>query len=327
MRLAISGSIATDHLMTFPGRFTDQLVPDHLDHLSLSFLVDDLEVRRGGVAANVAFGLGRLGLAPRLVGAVGADFDEYRVWLQTNGVDTDHVRVFEERRTARFMCTTDQDQNQVASFYAGAMSEAVRIDLVDLVDGSSGPDLVLVAPNAPDAMLRHTRQCAELGLPFAADPSQQLARLGREEARLLVTGARWLFTNAYEAALLQELSGWSEQEILSRVGTWIVTHGADGVRTATADGVRQSFRAVPSHSVVDPTGAGDAFRAGFLAATSWGLTPDAAVPLGCALATEALETVGCQLYRATPEDLLARVTATYGQSVGDELAVHLARCR
>lgn len=327
MRIAITGSIATDHLMTFPGRFTDHLVPDRLDHLSLSFLVDDLDVRRGGVAANIAFGLGRLGLTPFLVGAVGADFDDYRVWLKDNGVDTEHVHVSGRLSTARFTCTTDQDQNQLASFYSGAMAEAARIDLVALFDRTGGLDLVLIAPNAPDAMLRHTRQCAELGIPFAADPSQQLARLTLDEVRLLVTGARWLFTNAYEAALLVELSGWSREEILSRVGAWIVTHGAEGVHLDTADGGRATFPAVPSGGVADPTGAGDAFRAGFLAAIGWGLTPDAAVPLGCALATQALETVGSQLYRANARDLLARVTATYGESVGTVLAPHLERLR
>ncbi|MFS0697247.1 carbohydrate kinase family protein [Streptomyces nitrosporeus] len=323
MRIAITGSIATDHLMTFPGRFTEQLVPGGLGHLSLSFLADDLEVRRGGVAANIAFGLGRMGLTPHLVGAVGADFDDYRSWLEENGVDTGYVRVSSRLHTARFTCTTDQDQNQIATFYAGAMAEAARIDLTGLAARPGGLDLVLVAPDAPDAMIRHTRRCAELGVAFAADPSQQLARLTRDEARLLVTGARWLFTNAYEAGLLAELSGWDREEILSRVGAWIVTHGADGVRMATAGGVRESFPAVPSGSVVDPTGAGDAFRAGFLAATSWGFAPDTAVPLGCALAAEALEAVGSQLYRASGKDLLARVTATYGEFVGARLAPHL----
>ncbi|WP_093802513.1 carbohydrate kinase family protein [Streptomyces sp. Wb2n-11] len=323
MRLVITGSIATDHLATFPGRFADQLIPDQLSHISLSFLVDDLEVRRGGVAANIAFGLGLLGLAPCLVGSVGPDFDEYRVWLKEHGVDTEHVRVSSRHRTARFMCTTDQDQNQIASFYAGAMAEAARIDLCGVVGGTGGTGLVLVAPNAPEAMIRHTRQCAELGVPFAADPSQQLPRLTRDEVRLLVSGARWLFTNDYEAALLAELSGWTRQEILSRVGAWITTRGAHGVTLATAGGAQQSFPAVPSAAVADPTGVGDAFRAGFLAGTSWGLPVEVAIPLGCAMATRALETVGPQQYTVSPADLLTRVADTYGDQVRDRIALCL----
>ncbi|WP_406730617.1 carbohydrate kinase family protein [Streptomyces sp. NBC_01794] len=323
MRLAITGSIATDHLATFPGRFADQLIPDQLSHISLSFLVDDLEVRRGGVAANIAFGLGLLGLTPYLVGAVGPDFDEYRIWLKEHGVDTEHVRVSSRSRTARFMCTTDQDQNQIASFYAGAMAEAAQIDLSVISGRTGGVDLVLVAPNTPEAMIRHRRQCEELGVPFAADPSQQLARLTRDEVRLLVTGALWLFTNDYEAALLSELSGWTREEILSRVGAWITTRGADGVTLATADGTEESFPAVPSAAVADPTGVGDAFRAGFLAGTSWGLAVDVAIPLGCAMATRALETVGSQQYTVSPTDLLTRISDTYGGQVGARLAPYL----
>lgn len=322
MRLAITGSIATDHLATFPGRFADQLIPDRLSHISLSFLVDDLEVRRGGVAANIAFGLGLLGLTPCLVGSVGPDFDEYRIWLKEHGVDTEHVWVSSRHGTARFMCTTDQDQNQIASFYAGAMAEAAQIDL-SVVVRKTGTDLVLVAPNAPEAMIRHTRQCAELGVPFAADPSQQLARLTRDEVRLLVSGARWLFTNEYEAALLAELSGWTREEILSRVCAWIITRGVHGVTLATADGTEDSFPAVPSAAVADPTGVGDAFRAGFLAGTSWGLPVDVAIPLGCAMATRALETVGSQQYTVSPADLLTRVAVTYGERVRARVAPYL----
>src|SRR6476620_8062665 len=175
MKIAVTGSIATDHLMHFPGRFADQLIADQLDKVSLSFLVDDLVIRRGGVAANIAFGLGQLGLRPALVGAVGADFADYRSWLERHGVDCDSVHVSEVAHTARFVCTTDEDLNQIASFYAGAMVEARNIELAPVAQRLGGLDLVMISPNDPVAMVRHTDECRERGYPFAADPSQQLA--------------------------------------------------------------------------------------------------------------------------------------------------------
>ena len=323
MRLAITGSIATDHLATFPGRFTDQLIPDQLAHVSLSFLVDDLEVRRGGVAANIAFGLGSLGLGPYLVGAAGEDFAEYELWLKAHGVHTEHVRRSTGLQTARFMCTTDEDHNQIASFYAGAMAEAPLIDLRDVARRMGGADLVLVSPNAPEAMLRHTRECREERFPFAADPSQQLARLSRDEVRDLLYGASYLFTNAYESALLLELSGWTRQEVLGQLGTWITTRGAEGVLVESEGARPLTFPAVPTAEAVDPTGVGDAFRAGFLAALSWGLPVSAAVPLGCALATTALETVGPQQYTVSAPDLCSRIERTYGSPAARLIAPHL----
>lgn len=220
MRIAVTGSIATDHLMTFPGWFSEQLLADRLDKVSLSFLADNLEVRRGGVAANIAFGLGVLGLRPALVGAVGADFEPYRVWLKDHGVDTDSVRVSESLHTARFVCTTDRAQNQIATFYAGAMAEAREIDLRSVVARTGRLELVLVSPDDPEAMLRHTRTCRDLGIPFAADPSQQLARLDGEQVRELVDGARFLFTNEYETALLLEKTGWTEADVLPWERRW-----------------------------------------------------------------------------------------------------------
>ncbi|MEU9147945.1 carbohydrate kinase family protein [Streptomyces sp. NPDC048349] len=313
MRIAVTGSIATDHLMAFPGRFVDQLLPDQLEHVSLSFLVDSLEVRRGGVAANIAYGLGGLGLAPVLAGAVGVDFHEYEVWLKEHGVDTGGVYVSDTCQTARFMCMTDEDSNQIASFYAGAMAEAAEIDLRTLTGPGDPPvDLVLVSPNDPAAMVRHTRQCRGLGIPFAADPSQQLARLDGDEVRELVTGARWLFTNAYEAALLRERTGWDEQEILERVGIWVTTLGADGVRIERKGEPALTVPAVPDVRPQDPTGVGDAFRAGFLAAVSWYLPLETAAQLGCAMAALVLEAVGSQDYEVDGERLLATVETVYG---------------
>ncbi|MEU3609280.1 carbohydrate kinase family protein [Streptomyces sp. NPDC035033] len=323
MRIAVTGSIATDHLMTFPGRFGEQLLADRLDRVSLSFLADSLEVRRGGVAANIAFGLGVLGLRPVLVGAVGADFEPYRVWLKDHGVDTDAVRVSETLHTARFVCTTDRDQNQIATFYAGAMAEARAIDLREVAARTGRLDLVLVSPDDPEAMLRHTRACRDLGIPFAADPSQQLARLDGDQVRELVDGARFLFTNEYETALLLERTGWTETEVLRRTGAWVTTHGEAGVRIRGEGRAPLAVPAVPVPRVADPTGVGDAFRAGFLAGFLSGVPERCAAQLGCAVAATVLDHVGTQEYTLRREPLLDRIRTTYGVGCTATLVPHL----
>ncbi|WP_405962017.1 carbohydrate kinase family protein [Streptomyces sp. NBC_00723] len=323
MRIAVTGSIATDHLMVFPGRIADQLLPDQLAHVSLSFLVDRLEVRRGGVAANIAFGLGGFGLSPLLVGAVGTDFAEYEVWLKEHGVDTTGVRVCAERQTARFMCITDEDANQIAAFYAGAMTQAHDIDLPALFTGPDRPGLVLISPNDPSAMLRHTAQCRALGIPFAADPSQQLARLDGDQVRALVDGATWLFTNEYEAALLKERTGFAHDDVLEAAGTWVTTLGEKGVRIERAGQSPLVVPAVPDTVTSDPTGVGDAFRAGFLAAVSHRVPLEAAARLGNALAAVVLGAVGSQSYEVDPAQLSAVVERTYGPRAAGPLAAVL----
>ena len=319
MRIAVTGSIATDHLMTFPGRFVEQLLPDQLASLSVSFLVEDLDVRRGGVAANITFGMGALGLAPLLVGAVGSDFADYRAWLERHGVDTSGVRVSELRHTARFVCTTDADNNQIASFYPGAMSEAREIELAAL-----GPiDLVVISPNDPAAMLRHTEECRERGIAFVADPSQQLSSLDGEQVRTLVDGAEWLLTNAYEAALIEHKTGWSGEEVLARVGARVTTHGADGTVVTSRDSEPVQVPVVPPRTVADPTGAGDAFRAGFLSSRSWGLGVERSAQVGSLVATLCLETVGPQEYEIEAADALERVREVYGDEAAAEISPHL----
>ncbi|MFD9409344.1 carbohydrate kinase family protein [Streptomyces sp. NPDC059989] len=327
MRIAVSGSIATDHLMVFPGRFTDHLIQDRLDKISLSFLVDDLEIRHGGVAANIAYGLGGLGQAPVLVGAAGSDFAEYRVRLKQQGVDTDFVHISSERQTARFMCLTDREEHQIASFYSGAMAEAAGIDLRQVVERAGDIGVVVISPNDPEAMLRHTDQARSMGIPFAADPSQQLARLDREEARHLVTGARWLFTNEYEASLLQERTGWRHADILSCTGVWLTTLGERGVRMEAAGERAREVPAVPPDMIADPTGAGDAFRAGFLASVSWGEGLDLSARVGCAVASLSLEALGAQGYAFDAKTLLRRIGDSYGEASARAAAAHLESVR
>jgi adenosine kinase len=323
VRIAVTGSIATDHLMNFPGRFAEQLLPDQLANLSLSFLVDELVVRRGGVAANIAFGLARLGLHPLLVGAVGEDFADYRSWLERAGVDTTAVQVSELAHTARFVCTTDQDQCQIASFYPGAMAEARGIELAPVADRVGGLDLVLVSPNDPEAMLRHSAECRDRGYPLAADPSQQLAFLNGEQIRSLIDGAHYLFCNEYEKGLLESKTGWSDAEVLERVQVRVTTRDARGVLIETGAGERFEIPVVPAEHISDPTGVGDAFRAGFLTGLSWELSLERAAQVGCLLATLVLETVGPQEYEVHPAELLGRFRDAYGAEAADEVAPHL----
>ncbi|WP_041993343.1 carbohydrate kinase family protein [Streptomyces sp. AcH 505] len=319
-RVLVTGSIATDHLMTYPGRFAEQLLTGQLESVSLSFLADTLEIRRGGVGANIALGLARLGLAPVLAGSAGADFADYGAWLAGQGVDVTPVRVSDTLHTARFVCTTDADHNQIATFYAGAMAEARHISLTRTVAGTGRPELVLIAPDDPEAMLRHTTEARAAGLPFAADPSQQLARLDRGATRRLVDGARHLFTNAYEAGLLRERTGWTDEQVLAHVDTWVVTRGADGVDLLRAGEAPLRVPAVPTDVPAEPTGVGDAFRAGFLAGLSWSLPAAAAARLGCAVATVVLETVGTQDYQLNADELLLRVKRAHGEPAAAELA-------
>ncbi|TDE14010.1 carbohydrate kinase family protein [Jiangella asiatica] len=319
MRFAVTGSIATDYLMVFPGRFTDQLVADRLDQVSLSFLIDRLDVRRGGVAANIAYGLGSLGLRPVLVGAVGQDFEEYRAWLEENGVDTASVRVSDERHTARYLCTSDSMNNQIASFYTGAMAETREIDLAEVAARDGGIDHVIIGASDPEGMVRHTEQCRELGLPFTADFSQQIARMSGDEVASLVPGARYLFTNEYEAGLLMEKTGWSHEQVLARVGSWMTTLGSGGARLETTGTAPVTVPCVPAKRELDPTGIGDAFRAGFFAAISWGVAPDQAMRTGCLLATIVLEARGPQEYRLDRAVFVRRMADAYGEDAAAQV--------
>ena len=321
MRIAVTGSIATDHLMTFPGRFVEQLMPDKLDKVALSFLVDGLEIRRGGVAANIAFGLGCLGQRPLLVGTVGRDFAEYRSWLEAHGVDTSGVRESTLHHTARYIATTDTDLNQIASFYPGAMGEDSEIDLSDLAGRT---DLVLIGASDPDAMFSFTAQCRELGLAFAADTSWQLARLDGDQVAELVAGAAYLFSNEYEAELIVHKSGWTSDELTAQVGIRVTTLGSAGARVEVAGEPPVEVGALPDAAPREPTGAGDAFRSGFLAAVSWGLSLERAAQLGNMIAVHALETTGTQEYELKPAELAARLSAAYGPQAGEDVAAHFS---
>jgi adenosine kinase len=323
MRIAVTGSIATDHLMMFEGKFTDTLIADKLHKLSVSFLVGNLEIRRGGVAGNISFGLGCLGLRPLLVGSVGPDFAEYREWLESHGVNTSGVRTSGTRHTARFTATNDETGNQIASFYPGAMSEDGEIDIIALVNAHA-VDLVVIGAGDPGAMQRFTSECRAARVRFAADFSQQVAFLDGASIRTLIEGAAYLFCNEYEEAAIEQKTGWSSEDILDRVETRIITLGAAGARVERRGEPSVLVGPVSDATFVEPTGAGDAFRSGFLAATAWGLPTERAIQLGNLLAVHALETVGPQEYEITADSLADRAKRAYGPEAAADLAVHLS---
>ncbi|WP_313408141.1 carbohydrate kinase family protein [Aeromicrobium sp.] len=325
MHLAIAGSVATDHLQTFDGKFSDSLVPDQLDKLAVSFLVDDLDVRRGGCAANISFGLGSLGLHPTLVAAVGRDFVDqgYRAWLENAGVDCARLLISPTLHTALCTITTDAAHAQIVTFYPGAMAQARQIDIAQL-HADTPIDLLLIGPDDPEGMLRHTRAARELAIPFAADPSQQLAWADGELIADLIDGAAYLFSNDYEAALIAKKTGWSDEDIAERVGVRVVTHGKDGCVVHAADGTRHEVPAVDGVTAVDPTGVGDSFRAGFLAGVAAGLDLQRAAQVGCTIAASVVETIGTQEYRLDREGFLDRVGSTYGDQARADIGSALS---
>jgi adenosine kinase len=318
--IAVFGSIATDHLMHFPGKFAEQLVAEQLDRISLSFLVDDLAIHKGGSGANIAFALGVLGQAPLLVGAVGSDFGEYRDWLTAHGVDCSAILVCDDVHTARFVCTTDDDMRQIGSFYSGAMARSGEVPLASFADRV---DLVLVGATDPGAMVSLTEECRAAGKPFVADVSQQVTRMDGPEIRRLVEGARYLMTNDYEWDLLQQKTGWTDAQVAERVDIRITTHGENGVHVIGRDTGELKVGVVPETAKVDPTGVGDAFRAGFLAATSGGLSLERSAQLGALIAVQVLETEGAQEWTWDRALGVERLRDAYGPTAAEEISAVL----
>jgi adenosine kinase len=258
-----------------------------------------------------------------LVSAVGSDFTDYRSWLERHGVDCESIYVSEVAQTARFVCTTDEVQNQIASFYAGAMSESRNIEISPIVTRIKSEPIVLIGPDDPEAMIRHTDECRQKGFVFAADPSQQLARMDGESIRLLIEGAKYLFTNEYESALTEQKTGWSADQILQKVEHRIITLGKKGARIESRDGRVVEIGCPKERVLADPTGVGDGFRAGFLGGVALGLDLERAAEVGATLATLVIENVGPQEYRFEKEDFVARITQAYGPIAASEISAVL----
>jgi adenosine kinase len=301
-------------------------VTEQLDRVSLSFLVEDLQIRRGGIAPNICFGLAALGLEPLLVGSVGEDFGDYRAWLERHGVRTWPIRVSETQHTARFICTTDSVNAQIGSFYTGAMAEARQIELQPIAERAGGLDLVVISPNDPEAMLRHTDECRSRGLDFVADPSQQMAWLDGPKIKRLIDGATYLFSNDYEDGLITQKTGWSHEEVLQRVAVRVITRGAKGSSVEIAGEPRLEVPVAREVARVDPTGVGDAYRAGFLAGLAWKVPLERCAQLGSLLATYAIEVVGTQEYRFDGT-FLTRFEDAYGAAAAAQIAPHLDQLR
>ena len=323
MKIAVAGSIARDHLMTFPGNFTDAIVADSLETLSLSFLVNDLDIRRGGTGANIAFGLGVLGINPLLITAAGRDFDDYQAWLNRHGVDTSHVRISKELLTATFSCTTDLSQRQIASFFPGAMIEGREIELAPILEKSGKFDLFIISPDDPEAMIRHTESAKEYGINFIADPSQTLASISGENIRKLISGAKYLFMNEYELELTLKKTGWSDGELLDAVEVRVTTLGGKGSRVESRGSKAIEIGVPQIREIVDPTGVGDSYRAGFVAGLAWGLSHERCGQIGATIAAYCLETKGTQEYRFEKNEFIERLGKTYGREASEEVAANL----
>ncbi|NOR83442.1 MAG: carbohydrate kinase family protein [Ardenticatenales bacterium] len=303
MRIIVSGSIAFDYLMSFPGRFREHILPDQIDHLSVSFLVDSMEKRRGGVAANIAYTLALLGERPLVMATAGRDFAEYRAWLEAQGVDTGAIVEIPDLFTASFFVTTDLDNNQVASFYTGAMALAHQLSIAEHAAGRA--DLVIISPDDPRAMVKRAQECVALGIPYVYDPSQQIIRLSPEELAAGIAHCFLLIVNEYEFDMIQKKTGWTEAEVLTRAGGLIITMGDRGSNLRIGGEEHQIPIVLPTR-IADPTGVGDAFRGGLLRGYSLGLPWDVSGRMGSLAAAYVMDNVGTQSHRYSPAEFAAR---------------------
>ena len=310
MDILLTGSVAYDYLMTFPGHFKEQILPERLESISLSFLVESMSKQRGGIAPNIAYTMALLGERPRVMATVGEDFMEYRQWLDSKGVDTSLMEVVPGEFTASFFATTDRISAQIASFYPGAMGHSSKQSLKTL---DKKPDLVIVSPSAPDAMMKFPAECRELGIPYLYDPSQQVLRLEGEELARDMEGAQFLFCNDYEFGLISKKTGWSLDQILGHVKVLVITRGKDGADLYN-DGQSVHIPTVPEDEIVDPTGVGDAFRGGFLAGYSRGLDWKLCGEIGSLAAVYCLEQNGPQSHEYTRKDFVDRFRKHFDDS-------------
>jgi len=308
MNIIITGSVAYDYLMTFPGLFQEYFIPDKLEHISLSFLVDSMVKRRGGIAPNIAYTLALLGGKPRVMATVGEDFAEYRAHLEEIGVDTSLMKVIPSEFTASFFCNTDQSNAQIASFYPGAMDHAGQLSFYDL---DQKPDWVVISPNAPDAMVKYPRECLALDIPYLYDPSQQIPRMTGEDLLEGVEGASALMVNDYEFELIKKSTGMDQSDMLKGTRFMVVTRGEDGASIYVDDEEIRIPVVVPKE-IVDPTGVGDAFRGGFLTGLSHNLDWETCGKIGVLAATYCLEHEGPQEHRYSAQDFAARFRDHFG---------------
>jgi len=304
MTLVVTGSIAFDYLMSFPGKFTEHFLPEHMHRVSLSFLVDSMDKRRGGCAPNIAYTLALLGERPLVMGTAGQDFGDYRSWMEAAGIDTTYVKVVPDKFTASFFCSTDQDNNQIASFYTGAMANAGELSF-RTIPGLRDVGLVIISPNDPAAMVQYAQECSTLGVRYIWDPGQQCARMDGGQLAEGISGAFMVIVNDYELELLRQKTGFSEADIERQVELLVVTRGEHG-STVISKGTRFDVPAVPPARIADPTGVGDAFRGGFMKGLADRAPYDVCARMGSVAATFALEYLGGTTHAYTREEFDAR---------------------
>ena len=307
MKIVVTGSIAFDYLMSFPGKFTEHILPEHINRVSLSFLVDSMDKRRGGCAPNIAYTLALLGERPTIMATAGEDFGDYRRWLEAAGVDTSLVKEVPGKFTASFFCSTDTQNNQIASFYTGAMANAAELSFRD----ASGCGLAIISPNDPEAMLQYADECRGLGVPFIFDPGQQCARLGGEELQHGLRGARVLICNDYEFELIREKTNQTLDDVLGHVEVLVITRGEKGA-TVMTDGGSFDVPAVAPEREADPTGVGDAYRGGFMKGLARGAELLTCARLGSVAATYALEHLGGNSHSYSWPEFVARYEKHFG---------------
>ena len=308
MRLIVTGSIAYDYLMSFPGKFTEHFLPEHFSRVSLSFLVDSMDKRRGGCAPNIAYTLALLGERPALMATAGQDFGEYRQWLEAAGVDTSLVTEIPDKFTASFFCSTDEANNQIASFYTGAMAHAAELSFRTV-----GPaDLVIISPNDPAAMTQYAEECRTLSIPYIFDPGQQCARMSGDELRDGLSGAHIVICNDYELELIRQKTGLDEHGILDVSNLLVVTRGEHGSTVIDKQQQRVDVPAVVPHRIADPTGVGDAYRGGFMKGLAVGAPYDVCARVGSVAATYALEHLGGSSHAYTFQEFTKRYEEHFG---------------
>ncbi len=303
MAIFITGSIAFDYLMTFPGKFRDNIIPEKLDKISLSFLVDNMTRQRGGIAPNIAYTLSLLGENPFVFATAGEDFSDYRIWMDAHSLSTKYIKVIDGKYTASFFVNTDLENNQIASFYTGAMADSANYSLKTIEKGAA--DYVVIAPNDPTAMRNYCEECVSLNIPYLFDPSQQVARNPHPDLKYGVEHAHALFCNEYEFDLLQKHTGFSASDIENMVNLLVVTFGEKGAQVL-ADGKSYSIPVVPADQIADPTGVGDAFRGGFLRGYRLAMGLQTCGQMGALAATYCIEKKGTQNHFYTPEDFIKR---------------------
>ncbi len=311
MSIIVTGSVAYDYLMSFPGRFQEHILPDQLHQVSLSFLVDSMRKQRGGCAPNIAYSLALLGERPTVMATVGQDFGEYRAWLEDQGVDTSAIVEVEGEFTSSFFVNTDLENNQIASFYVGAMGWADRLSLHDLDHDEI--EVAIISPNAPAAMVKYPRECQALGIPYIYDPSQQIIRLSGEELLEGTRGARMLIVNDYEFSMIKNKTGLSEEELLALPEVTIVTRGEAG-STIYAGGQELHVPVVPPQPLAEPTGVGDGYRAGVIKGLRRGYPWQVTGRIASLAATYVLEQHGTQNHRYTVEEFAARYRQVFGDT-------------